>query len=116
MPQRDSQAHGVEAALTKVANITIELPEIHLLGLPVLFLEVAGVFLDLGERRVFEFDIFRVVASDISYPTIFKMPRLRLVVPFCAGSEYPPREGKGCRIELEDREVANALLSESKNW
>ncbi len=94
MPQCNSQAHSVEAALTKVADITVELPKIHLLRLPVFFFEVAGILMNFGETSALELAVFAVIASGISYPAIFKAPRFSFARSTLPGTQRSAATGQ----------------------
>ena len=49
VPELDAEAHGVKSALAQVVDVVVELAEVHLLRLLVLFGEVAGVLVNLRE-------------------------------------------------------------------
>ena len=54
VPEGDAEAHGVKSALAEVADVVVKLAEVHLLGLEILFGEIAGVFVDFREGGLAE--------------------------------------------------------------
>ena len=55
MVELDTEAHGVEAGLAEIADVALELAEVHFLRLEVFFLEVLGGFAEFGEAGLLEF-------------------------------------------------------------
>ena len=106
MPQGDAQLHGVKAALAQVADVAVELTEVHLLRLQTFLLEIARVFMDFREGGLLEFaKIGGVAAFDVALPAILEAPGAGSGVPDGFGGKDAPREREGREIELEDREV-----------
>ena len=107
VPELHPQAHGVKSALAQVADVAVELAEVHLLRLQVFLLEVAGLFVNFGERGVFELaDIGSAFApSKIALPAILEDPCAGVGVPKDARGEDAPREREGGGVEFEDGEV-----------
>ncbi len=114
VPKRDAQPHGVKAALAQIADVIIELAEVHFLRLHIFFCEVARVFVNLRERGLAELAVgSRFRSGHIPHPAVLKTPRAAICVPKYARGEDAPCEGEGGRIEFEDRQISELLWSGS---
>ena len=63
VPQRHAQSHGVESALAQVADIGIQLAEVHFLRLQAFLLEVIRFFMNLVETRIDEIAVLGYVRA-----------------------------------------------------
>ena len=91
MPQRNAQALGIEPALLQIVNVVVELAEVHLLRLQILFFEVVRRGPDLRKRSLEESAVIPDIrALDVAHPAILKNPSGRVATPnYPLGKDAP---------------------------
>ena len=107
VPQGDAQAHGVKSALAQIADVAVELAEVHLLRLQIFLFKVAGVFVNLGEVGLSEL----AIAGDVSAPVMSRTQ------PFskAPGVRYRgPRKTRAAKIRRDERERGRIKLEDGK--
>src|SRR5580700_2249925 len=104
------EAYGVESALLQILNVISQLLVIHFGGLPHFFLEIAGIFTELGESRDVKGAVLLNGGSlERAHPAVLEDPLLDAWLPMRAVGVNSPGQLEGGGVELEDGNSAEAV-------